>query len=169
MDTIYTTLPLFDHPDPVIRHAVILSRIATSLFLLGDHLLWLGRADVYNINTQKWSRISNKYWLMAITMNLVRDFCEIYRLIKIQKDIVPSNGIRNVNDVYAVLSKTVNVVCSNKNVLIDTIKNGCDFFIPLSALGHVNFAPGTIGWLGVISSLAGLSVLVDPKIKLSPS
>ncbi|RZC42706.1 peroxisomal membrane protein 11B [Asbolus verrucosus] len=169
-DVLYSTLPLFDHPDATVRHSLILSKIALSLFLIGDHLLWLGRADVCTINTQKWSRISNKYWLYSITMNLVRDFYEISCIIKSQKQsIIPSSGIQNFNDLYKILIRTVMVLQSNRTVMIDTVKNGCDFFIPLTALGHVNMSPGTVGWLGVISSIAGLLVLIEPKVKLSPA
>lgn len=170
IDVIYSTLALFDHPDPTVRHTLILSKIATSLFLLGDHLLWLGRADVCNIDTQKWSQISNKYWLYSITMNLVRDFYEISCIIKAQKQaIVPDCGIHNVNDLYKTVLRTLTVLQSNRSVMIDTVKNACDFFIPLTALGHSNLSPGTVGWLGVVSSIAGLLVLLEPKIKLSPS
>lgn len=57
----------------------------------------------------------------------------------------------------------------NKGVVIDTVKNVCDFFIPFTALGYVKLTPGTVGWLGTVSSLMGLIVLVEPLAKLSPS
>lgn len=170
IDAIYGTLPLFQQDDSAVRYTLILSKICNSLFLLADHILWLGRADVCNVTTEKWSQISNKYWLYSITMNLVRDFYEISCLLNEQKSsILPKNGIHNINDVYSAVLKSLIVIHSNKNVLIDTIKNGCDFFIPLTALGHIKFSPGTIGILGTISSLAGLLVLLDPKKKLTPA
>ncbi|XP_044263448.1 peroxisomal membrane protein 11B [Tribolium madens] len=170
LDVVYSTVALFDHGDPTVRHTVILSRIANSLFLLADHLLWLGRADLCNIDTQKWSRISNKYWLYSITMNLVRDFYEISSIIRAQKQtIVPQCGVQNFNDLCAIFLRTVTVLQSNRGVIIDTVKNACDFFIPLTALGHTKLSPGAVGCLGVVSSLAGILVLLDPKIKLSPA
>ncbi|KAJ3662431.1 hypothetical protein Zmor_006781 [Zophobas morio] len=170
IDTIYSTLPLLDHPDATVKHTLILSKIALSLFLLGDHLLWLGRADLCSINTQKWSRMANKYWLYSITMNLVRDFYEISCVIRAQKQsIVPDHGIQSINDLCKIFTRTLVVLQSNRSVMIDTVKNGCDFFIPLTALGHVNLSSGTIGWLGVVSSVAGLLVLIEPKMKLSPA
>ncbi|KAG5888808.1 hypothetical protein JTB14_032721 [Gonioctena quinquepunctata] len=127
-ESLYAALPLFQQEELPIRYTVIFSKIANSLFLLADHFLWLGRADICTVDTEKWSRISNKYWLYSITMNLV-----------------------------------------NQSVVIDTIKNGCDFFIPLTALGHVKLSPGTVGVLGTISSIAGLLVLLEPSRKLIPS
>ncbi|KAJ8916361.1 hypothetical protein NQ315_005058 [Exocentrus adspersus] len=167
---LYTTLPLFHEENAAIRYSVILSKIANSLFLLADHILWLGRADFCSVDTEKWSRISNKYWLYSITMSLVRDFYEISQIIRCQKhDIMPTNGINNFNDVLKIINTVLDIARRNKNVVIDTVKNGCDFFIPLTALGHVKLSPGTIGVLGAISSIAGLLVLLDPHKKLSPA
>lgn len=169
-DTLYATLPLFQHHDPTIRSVLILSRISQALFLLTDHFLWLGRADVCTVNTDRWSRLSNKYWLYSITLNLVRDFFEIAKIFKSQKrSILPHDGCKNMSDVVETTLRIFNILQHNRAIMIDTVKNGCDFFIPLTALGHVKLSPGTVGWLGVISSLAGLLVLVEPSVKVTPS
>lgn len=169
-DTLYAALPLFQHHDPTVRSVLILSRISQALFLLTDHLLWLGRADVCGVNTERWSRLSNKYWLYSITLNLVRDFYEISKVLQTQKcSILPRNGCKNVGDVVEMAFRIFGVFQHNRALMIDTIKNGCDFFIPLTALGHVKLTPGTVGWLGVISSLAGLLVLIEPSVKVTPS
>nr|XP_023022440.1 peroxisomal membrane protein 11B [Leptinotarsa decemlineata] len=166
---LYTALPLFQQEDIPTRYTIILSKIANSLFLLADHFLWLGRADICAVDTEKWSRISNKYWLYSITMNLMRDFYEISLIVKSEKsNIIPKNGLRNFADIMKALSKLSLAVQMNQNVVIDTVKNGCDFFIPLTALGHVKLSPGTVGFLGAISSIAGLLVLLEPSKKLTP-
>lgn len=169
-DTLYATLPLFRHEDPTVRSVLILSKISHALFLLADHLLWLGRADVCAVDTERWSRLSNKYWLYSITLSLIRDFYEISKIFKTQKcSIVPRNGFKNMNDVIEVIMRVVAVFEQNRSVMIDTVKNSCDFFIPLSALGHIKLSPGTVGWLGTVSSLAGLLVLLEPSVKMTPS
>lgn len=168
-DILYSTLPLFHHHDPTVRSVLILSRISQALFLLTDHLLWLGRADVCNVNTDHWSRISNKYWLYSITLNLIRDFYEISKIFNTQKSILPRNGLKCSSDFVEVALRIFSLLHQNRAIMIDTVKNGCDFFIPLTALGHIKLSPGTVGWLGVISSLAGLLVLVEPKAKIVPS
>ena len=38
--------------------------------------------------------------------------------------------------------------------------------IPLTALGYTRLSPGAIGFLGMISSLAGLLTLIDPHAQL---
>lgn len=101
-------------------------------------------------------------------MNLVRDMYEIAKILKKYK-IVPTEGLREFRDLLKIIVNVVECMQKNRNVVIDTVKNSCDFFIPLTALGHVKLSPSTIGWLGVISSLAGLIVLVEPLTKLSPA
>lgn len=102
-------------------------------------------------------------------MNLVRDFYEISCILKTTKSsIVPRNGIQGSADILGVMVKIFYIFRNHPEVVTDTIKNSCDFFIPLTALGHVKLSPGTIGLLGAISSLAGLLVVMDPKKKLLP-
>lgn len=170
VDVLYAALPLFQHKDGTVRVTLILSKIANSLFLLCDHILWLGRSDLCQINTERWTKLSNKYWLYSITMNLARDFYEIISILRAQsRQILPTNGVKSLNDAYLILFKALMCVHANRPVFIDTLKNCCDFFIPLTALGKVNLSPGTVGVLGVISSIAGIIVLLQPLSKLSPA
>lgn len=169
-ESLYAAFPLFHEEQIPTRYIIILSKIANSLFLLADHILWLGRADLCVINTEKWSKISNRYWLYSITMNLLRDFYDISLLVKDNKNvIIPEGGITNCRDIGKILLSTNIILQNNSKIVIDTVKNGCDFFIPLTALGYVKLSPGTVGLLGAMSSLAGLLVLLDPKKKMVPS
>lgn len=123
-----------------------------------------------NINTDKWSRISNKYWLYSITMNLTRDFYEIMQILKAERSrIIPKGGCRNLNDVFKTGGRAFMCVQATPSVMVDTVKNCCDFFIPLTALGHIKLSPDTVGLLGVISSIAGLIALIQPIAKLTPA
>jgi peroxin-11B len=54
-------------------------------------------------------------------------------------------------------------------VVVDTVKNGCDVMIPLTALGYMRLSPGTVGLLGVVSSVAAIISLVDPLARLTPA
>ena len=57
----------------------------------------------------------------------------------------------------------------HKDVFIDTLKNSCDMFIPLTALGFTKLSPSTVGVLGAVSSLAALVTIVKPITKLVPA
>lgn len=168
IDTLYSTLPVFHHHDQTIRITVILSKICNALFLLADHILWLGRSDLCSVQTERWTKMSNKYWLFSITMNLVRDFYEISQILKDEKRTILPRRIKSTADYVQIGQNVMLCLLRNKHILADTIKNGCDFFIPMTALGHFKLSPGTIGLLGVVSSIAGMLVLIDPKFKLTP-
>lgn len=167
IESLYSALPLLDDKKISVRYVLVFSKIANSLFLLADHILWLGRADVCSVNTEKWNQISNKYWLFSITMNLIRDFYEISQL-NLKRKIIPQNEPKNVKDIVHGLLMGAKILHNNE-IFVDTLKNSCDFFIPLTALGYVKLSPGTIGLLGSISSLVGLWVVIHPKLKLTPS
>lgn len=62
-------------------------------------------------------------------------------------------------------------MCVNNHqaVIVDTIKNVCDVFIPLTALGYTKLSPKYQGVLGVVSSVAGLFEILHPTAKLFPA
>lgn len=169
VDTLYSVLPIVNHPDPAIRLIVSSSKISNSLFLLADHMLWLSRSGVCEVDSDKWSNISNKYWLYSITMNLVRDFYEIYQILQREQGRCTPQNCRNPKELFLSLNHAFKCVKPHRDVVIDTVKNSCDLFIPLTALGYTKFSPSTIGILGVISSLAGILTLLDNRNKLSPA
>lgn len=99
-------------------------------------------------------------------MNLVRDFYEL-RLIIQQYNFPRICSAKTVSKELVNFSKTL--LDSHQDVFWDTLKNACDIWIPLTALGYIKIKPGTIGVLGTISSIAGIVCLISPKAKLVPS
>lgn len=167
-EALYSVLPLVDHPDVTIRFTLSLSKISNSLFLLCDHVLWLGRTGICEIETDKWTRLASKYWLYSITMNLIRDFYEISRIIKIENDLICPQRCRTLNELFLAIGRGFDRIQTHKDVMCDVVKNSCDFFIPLTALGYTKLSPSVIGALGVVSSIAGLVAVLDSKCKLTP-
>lgn len=170
-DTLYTALNSIHLNDPTLRHTITLSRINMALYLLTDHVLWLGRVGVADIDNAKWSRLSYKFWLYYLVMNLLRDAYEIARIID---KLTPSNEEvqhKKMLKSRSLLSKIhlmYDLLKMHKDVAFDTVKNGCDVCIPLAQLGYLSISPRTVGILGVISSLAGMLPLFDPSYKLAP-
>lgn len=157
------------YPDLAVRITLTLSKISNALFLLADHIIWIGRVGLLRVNFEKWSKIANKYWLMSIIMNLVRDIYEIITIIEHDegKNVLmrKPNFSPHMWKQYKLLSHLKN----HKDIAMDAIKNGCDLFIPLTALGFTKFSPGTVGIFGVISSIVGLYTLIYPLYKLTPA
>lgn len=156
LDSLYSALKMIKYPDPIVRLTLTTAKITNALYLLADHFIWVGRVGILKVDLEKWSKIANKYWLITIIISFTRDIYEMIKILKHEKNVVNRHQI---------------LFClrNHKEVVMDIIKNGCDLFIPLTALGFTKFTPGTIGLLGIISSLVGLYTIINPLYKLSPS
>lgn len=169
LEVLYLACKTIHYEDLIIRLTSTMSKISSALFLLTDHMLWIGRSGLVAVNTNKWAQISNKYWLYSILINLLRDFYEITRIIEeenIQLKIKKASRSNLTKQLLAVAAVFVN---DHKDVFWDCVKNGCDVWIPMTALGYTHLKPGTIGLLGTISSIAGLISMINPNAKLLPS
>ncbi|XP_054738360.1 peroxisomal membrane protein 11B [Anastrepha obliqua] len=180
VDIFYSSLRTIHYPDLTIRVTLTLSKLSQSLFLLADHFMWLARTGLFkDINSKRWGEFANKYWLLSIIMNLCRDVYEIFRLLDLRRASIKS-GITRVSDSNSPLRvsslrdfnrlalHSFALILIHKDVAVDTIKNLCDLFIPLTGLGYTKLSPRTIGLLGAISSAAGLWALLEPTAKLTP-
>ncbi|KAI9577885.1 peroxisomal membrane protein 11B [Glossina fuscipes] len=175
LDIFYASLRTVHHPDLTIRITLTLGKLSQALFLFADHFMFLARTGLFkNLNANRWSTFANKYWLLSITMNLCRDMYEIHRLFDLHKASIKSGLSRSIpsrvessKDISRLALHSYSLLLTHKDVLVDIVKNICDFFIPLTALGYTRITPRTIGLLGTFSSLAGLIALVEPTAKLS--
>ncbi|XP_053676664.1 peroxisomal membrane protein 11B [Anopheles nili] len=134
---------------------IVLGKITSGLFLLADHVVWLSRSGIWKgVDTTEWVKRSNRFWLFSIIMNLCRDMQELRRLFMYYN----RSNICN-------LQQTLSLIYGDKPLLVDTVKNVCDVFIPLNGLGIVKVSNKTIGLLGAISSIMGLLPLLHPRLK----
>jgi peroxin-11B len=142
-----------------------------------DHIVWLARSGLFkNVDIPKWTHRSNRYWLFSLIMSIVRDVYEINRVIssftsyKGLTSCLTSSlvSIRSTKDITRCAASLTDFVVTYKHITLDTIKNVCDLFIPLNGLGYVKLSPKVIGILGMISSLMGLIVILNPSCKLLP-
>lgn len=198
VEVLYGTLKTLHIPDASLRSLLTLSRIAQSLFLLVDHIIWFGRVGLFKIDTEKWSRLANRCWLYSIVLNLLRFYpffkyfssaliCpklflrDVYEIkLSWRQDSIATRPAQGERACFGALSDYCQALfpqifylksycLDHKDVAVDTAKNLCDIFIPLSNQGHVTLNPGIIGALGVLSSIAGIIALIDPLAKLTPS
>ncbi|XP_075216009.1 peroxisomal biogenesis factor 11ab isoform X2 [Lycorma delicatula] len=182
IDVLYSSLTTINYTEPMVRLTSTLSKITNGLYLLCDHVLWAARAGLADINTAEWGTTANRYWLFSIYCNLIRDVYEIFRIISLYNNKVnKSKSIKTVcgysqntsrityNNYQSGNKMLLNILSEHKDVVLDTVKNSCDVFIPLTSLGFVKLSPGTIGMLGTISSIISIIVLIDPLSKLTPS
>lgn len=178
IDILHAARRSIHHSNLTLRYTLTLSKIAHAVYLYADHILWLSRSGVVKaINASKWNETANKYWLASIVINLCRDFYELSKLIdqstggrrgRLTKR-VEAISLRSKQDLQRASLLVYSYVHTHRDVFIDTTKNLCDLFIPLTALGYTKLKPRTVGLLGVISSIAAILVLLEPAAKLVPS
>lgn len=176
-EVFYGTLKSIHYSNAWIAFSLTVTKISQAIFLFTDHIVWLARSGLLkNIDTPKWTNRSNRYWLLSIIMSIIRDVYEINRIISSStsyKDLTTCLtssllSIRSTKDVTKCAASLTDFFVTYKHISIDSIKNVCDLFIPLNGLGYVKFSPRVIGILGVISSLMGLIVILNPNCKLLP-
>lgn len=173
----YASFKTIHQKDIILRITLTCSKLSQALFLIGDHFIWLSRTGLFkNIDAKKWGNLSNRYWLLSIVMNLARDVYEIFKLIDLHRSAnrigVLNNKcpkVTNVKDFEKLALYSFSLLKGHKDVVVDTVKNVCDVFIPMTSLGYVKLSPMTIGLLGTLSSLAGLMALIQSDAKLVPS
>lgn len=186
IDLLYAAQKSIHHTNIPLRVTITLSKVAQALYLYADHIIWLSRSGLTKAtDAKKWNDEANKYWFIAITMNLCRDLYEISRLIdrtlKSDRNAAKQTLHRWLFDTdrnIATLSKqdlartsmhVYGFLYEHRDIFVDTTKNLCDVFIPLTALGYTSLKPRTVGLLGMISSVAALYCLIQPTAKLLPA
>ncbi|KAK4289025.1 hypothetical protein Pmani_037987 [Petrolisthes manimaculis] len=185
LEVIYGALRTLHLPDVVLRTSLTLSRIYQAFFLLADHIVWLGRAGLCEIDRDKWGRLSNRFWLGAIVCNLFRDAYEILQLLQKKMkhmDLLTTPTTTTTTCGYSTLPvvrtvyhnvpwcrPVVYLADTHRDILWDTVKNLCDLCIPLANLGHTGMSSGTVGLMGSVSSVAGIISVLDPLARMAPT
>jgi len=190
LDTIYGALKLIHLPDLILRILLTMAKINQGLYLLMDHVVWFGRVGLADINKDRWGTRANKFWLFSILLHFIRDIYELWYLISLEMrvrshcgvspNISPSGNYCDAStrssmgsslheDIFSTFGPVSRWALTHKDVVLDTLKNGCDLVIPMTGLGYINVAPGVVGLCGVISSVIGMVTLVDPLARILPS
>ena len=122
IDALQSSCSSISHPDPALRVMLTLARIAGAMYLFCDHLIWCSKMKLVTINQQSWAKTSEKCWLYSILLSLGRDIYELNSIL--QKS--------QANSDTPFLDTLVN---SHPKIILDTVKNMTDVFLPLSSLG----------------------------------
>lgn len=171
--------------DVVLRFCITVSHLNRAMYFACDNILWTGKVGLLSkIDQDKWSQRSFRYYLFALIMNLSRDVYEISLLLereyqnKRQKgSTVLENGeihdgsrgkeLLNVR-IKAHLRLLCLVLRNNPPLLLDSLKNICDIFIPLDKLGLYRTNSGFVGFCGLTSSILSILTIAYPWLKLKP-
>ncbi|XP_017336601.1 peroxisomal membrane protein 11B isoform X2 [Ictalurus punctatus] len=174
--------------DCVLRLCITVSHLNRAMYFACDNLLWAGKAGLLpRLDQNKWSQRSFRYYLFALILNLSRDLYEMYGLMERERRSTSakahlSGAVENGEfpsatsscaSVFAArlrrqLCLLAAVLRSNPPLLLDTLKNLCDVFIPLDKLGLYATGPGFVGACGLTSSVLSILTVLYPWLKLKP-
>ena len=153
--------------DPIVRVCVVVSRLARVIYFVYDVISWTVKAAVIKGDAKSWSVRGAPFWFTAILVCLLRDLYEIISYFRWkfgrQKKLEDAELIVEERDPVSMFVKEC------PQVAMDTIRNLADVMIPLNLWGFVDLSQGTIGLLGLVSSICGITELVSPHYKLTPS
>ncbi|CAF1085234.1 unnamed protein product [Adineta ricciae] len=132
--------------------------VCQGLFMFFDNILLLHRYKILHLtNAQRFQQYLYQVWLLWVSCALTRDYYEIQASFHIGQYHQKQDKS---------LMRQANLFWANKPLVIDTIKNLCDLYIPLSNLNVVRANPGLQGFAGTVSSLLGLLQLWDKSYQL---
>ncbi|XP_078580836.1 peroxisomal membrane protein 11B-like [Branchiostoma floridae x Branchiostoma japonicum] len=161
--------------DELLRVLLTASHTNRSIFLLFDHLVWLGRAGVLQTDVDKWNWISLRFWFLSTVLSLLRDLYGIQKALQIKhKHLSYPNGIGTIDNQLHLEAKVRQeslrrILVENLPLCIDTSKNVCDMVVQMTRLKLIDVSDGWVGFCGVVASILGILVIADPTLKLTPS
>ncbi|CAF0919812.1 unnamed protein product [Rotaria sp. Silwood1] len=134
--------------------------VCQSLFMLFDNLLLLHRFKIIYLKyPQHLQQYLYQVWLLWLSLALTRDYYEMQASFAVGQHHQQQKQEKS-------LMRCANIFWANKPLVIDTIKNLCDIYIPLSNLNVVRANTGLQGLAGTISSILGLLQLWDKTYQL---
>jgi peroxin-11B len=138
-------IPLDQYPNLITPILQIINNICYGLYMACDAYTWAAKIKFINDpQAAKITRQGNFFWFFALAASLMQN------LMKLQK------AVAKVGDAGEE-EKTIKSKSDLRTAYIATMKDACDFFIPLAANKYGVWYPndGVVGILGTASSLLG--------------
>lgn len=168
--------------DPVLRLCLTAANFGRAFYFVCDNVLWARSVGLLReIDKERWSLNSSRFYFLSLVMNLTRD---VYAITQLMAQRLRDRGFRRKLDQHlrespqvaeavvpqldAFLFLLLDSLRSHPEVAADTLKNACDLLIPLDRLGIYRSNAGVVGFCGLISSLIGILTLAQPGLKIKP-
>lgn len=168
--------------DRVLCLCLTAANVSRALYFICDNVLWARSVGlIRNIDKERWSVNSSRFYFLSLVMSLTRDVYVVLRLMaerardkhfrqKMELHLNESPEVAEavIPQLDALLFLLWESLKSHPAVALDTLKNICDLFIPLDRLGIYQSNAGVVGFCGLISSVIGIVTLTQPMLKLKP-
>ncbi|XP_028306328.1 peroxisomal membrane protein 11A [Gouania willdenowi] len=169
-------------PDRVLRLCLTVANLNRALYFICDNALWARNVGlIRNMDKERWSWNSSRFYFYSLIMSLIRDVYDILVLMvhdardkrvkeKMEKHVNESREVAEAvfPPLDAFIFLLLHTLKSHPAVALDTLKNICDLFLPLDKLGIYQSNAGVVGFCGLISSLIGIVTLTQPDLKIKP-
>lgn len=168
--------------DRVLCLCLTAANINRAFYFICDNVLWARSVGlIRDIDKERWSLNSSRFYFLSLVMNLTRDVYVVFQLMvqrardkhfrqKMDQHLCENPEVADVviPQLDAFLFLLLDSLKSQPDVAFDTLKNICDLFIPLDKLGIYHTNAGVVGFCGLISSLIGIVTLAQPKLRIKP-
>lgn len=168
--------------DRVLCLCLTAANINRAFYFICDNVLWARSVGlIRDIDKERWSLNSSRFYFLSLVMNLTRDVYVVFQLMvqrardkhfrqKMDQHLCENPEVADVviPQLDAFLFLLLDILKSQPDVAFDTLKNICDLFIPLDKLGIYHTNAGVVGFCGLISSLIGIVTLAQPKLRIKP-
>ncbi|KAJ8003308.1 hypothetical protein DPEC_G00168080 [Dallia pectoralis] len=182
VDSMHAAKRTLQISDPVLRLCLTVANLNRAFYFICDNLLWASNVGLVNgIDTERWSLNASRFYFLSLVMSLTRDVYVITQIMvqrtrerefqqKMNQHLDDSPDVATVilPQLDAFLFLLIESLTSHPSVALDTLKNMCDFFIPLDRLGLFRSNPLVLGFCGLISSLLGIVCVLHPGLKIKP-
>ncbi|XP_061077885.1 peroxisomal membrane protein 11A [Conger conger] len=168
--------------DPVLRLCLTVANLNRALYFICDNVLWARTVGlVRDLDKERWSFNASRLYFLSLVMSLTRDAYVIAQIM-VQK----ARDRQYQQKVHQHLNEQQDVACviipeldaflfllyeslkTHPQVVLDTLKNVCDLFIPMDRLGIYQTNAGVVGFCGLVSSLLGILSLLKPGLRIKP-
>lgn len=152
LDLIQAAFKSFQTADTfILRTIIVLARFCTAGFLFYDMLAWPIKAKIIKADLAIVSLKSTTFWFWSAIFNLLRDFYEFTRELKVQltEDNTP-----------------IILEHRKEKITFDFLKNICDMVIAGEACKKIPVSQSVVGFCGVISSMVYMMEIINPAMKL---
>lgn len=145
LDLIQKALAAMTMPNRALMVLTVTSHSFKAIWLMMDHLLWLGKVGMVKIDMTFWTRNSLRAWLVALIAAVTAD------IIKFEKTRISMEKFRKENGQGEPLP--VPLKKEFRSIRMTFWRDFCDLFIPLGGLRYIS--PGIGALCGVASSSIG--------------
>ncbi|XP_071789084.1 peroxisomal membrane protein 11B-like [Asterias amurensis] len=140
--------------DDIQRFLTLIGFTGKALWLLIDHLVWLGRTKICDVDIKKWGQRSAWYWLVALLSLTLNDLRKIQLLTR-QAEALKREGLMKSN-------QGVELKRDMHKARLGLMVNLSDVWIPVSVLGYVSKGLGSMG--GVIASVTAIHLVWNKNV-----